>query len=501
MEREILRAAGRDAADHDELHGSVQAGRTTRSGPSTWTSSATTAYPDPNDPESLPGRGVPARPRAVAEARGAVDPHGAGDERRQLAPVERAARRPARWRAETAQAIGARRRRHPVLPVAAVPRRAPRSSTPRCCRTRAPSTRTWRERDRPRRAARRAARPCPPRGRDARVALVFDWENWWAVEAADHPIERLDYLAVVQRWYGALHRAARAGRHRAARARRRAATPSRSRRCCTCCATRARRRSPRFVEGGGHLLAGPFTDVVDEHDQFRDGGFLTQLGRLLRRALRGLRRARRRDHRRHAASARRRARAPAGGATVGGPLRRRRPSRARLVAEVVARRRRRRSSRRSPTGSRAGSPALTRHRMRGSAKPGTSRRCPTPQDSTPSSAAWSRHPVSVPSCDGAARAASRPRAAATSSRSSTTATSRVEIAIEGTDAETGRAVGAWARHRRACLRSSHPPSSLPPRRIRRRTIGARVGAQLLTPAPLRDWRHPCPHPVCSRQPP
>lgn len=35
-----------------------------------------------------------------------------------------------------------------------------------------------------------------------------------------------------------------------------------------------------FVEGGGHLLAGPFTDVVDELDRFRDGGFATQLGPL-----------------------------------------------------------------------------------------------------------------------------------------------------------------------------------------------------------------------------
>ncbi|HEY9323864.1 MAG TPA: beta-galactosidase trimerization domain-containing protein, partial [Agromyces sp.] len=33
----------------------------------------------------------------------------------------------------------------------------------------------------------------------------------------------------------------------------------------------------RFVDGGGTLLAGPFTDVVDGHDQFRTGGFVTQL--------------------------------------------------------------------------------------------------------------------------------------------------------------------------------------------------------------------------------
>jgi len=34
----------------------------------------------------------------------------------------------------------------------------------------------------------------------------------------------------------------------------------------------------RFVEDGGTLVTGPFTDIVDEHDQFRTGGFLTLLG-------------------------------------------------------------------------------------------------------------------------------------------------------------------------------------------------------------------------------
>ncbi|WP_240898336.1 beta-galactosidase [Agromyces luteolus] len=115
--------------------------------------------------------------------------------------------------------------------------------------------------------------------RDARVALVFDWENWWAVEASDHPQNALDYVAVVQRWYRALHRrhvqvdvvpAARVGEGydlaiapllylvREADA---AALAS-------------------FVEAGGHLLVGPFSDVVDELDRFRDGGFATQLGPL-----------------------------------------------------------------------------------------------------------------------------------------------------------------------------------------------------------------------------
>ncbi len=45
----------------------------------------------------------------------------------------------------------------------------------------------------------------PAPGRDARVAVVFDWEVWWAVEERDHPTV-IDYLAVVLEWYGALHR-------------------------------------------------------------------------------------------------------------------------------------------------------------------------------------------------------------------------------------------------------------------------------------------------------
>lgn len=139
-------------------------------------------------------------------------------------------------------------------------------------------TRTWREAVAL--GADLAALPALPAGaRDARVALVFDWENWWAVEASDHPQNGLDYLAVIQRWYRALHRrhvqvdivpAARVGEGydvaiapllylvREADA---AALVS-------------------FVEAGGHLLAGPFTDVVDEFDRFRDGGFATQLGPL-----------------------------------------------------------------------------------------------------------------------------------------------------------------------------------------------------------------------------
>ncbi len=119
----------------------------------------------------------------------------------------------------------------------------------------------------------------PPPGRDARVALVFDWENWWAVEERDHPTT-LDYLDLVRRWYRALHRrhlmvdlipAERVDGHydlviapQLYLLRKTGADALAS-----------------YAAGGGTLLVTAFSDVVDEHDRFRPGGFLTQLGPLL----------------------------------------------------------------------------------------------------------------------------------------------------------------------------------------------------------------------------
>jgi beta-galactosidase len=128
-----------------------------------------------------------------------------------------------------------------------------------------------------------AALPTLPAGaHDARVALVFDWENWWVVEASDHPQNQVDYAAIVQRWYRALHR-----RHVQVDL----VPPSRvvggadGYDLAIAPLLSLLRESDAaaltsFVEHGGHLLAGPFTDVVDEADRFRDGGFLTQLGPL-----------------------------------------------------------------------------------------------------------------------------------------------------------------------------------------------------------------------------
>ena len=136
-------------------------------------------------------------------------------------------------------------------------------------------TRTWREVVDL--GATLAALPeLPAGGADARVALVFDWENWWAIEHTDHP-RALDYVAIVQRWYRALHR-----RHvqvdivppeRVDGQYALAIAP-----VLYLLRDEGAAALTRFVEGGGHLLAGPFTDIVDETDTFRDGGFLTQLG-------------------------------------------------------------------------------------------------------------------------------------------------------------------------------------------------------------------------------
>ena len=128
--------------------------------------------------------------------------------------------------------------------------------------------------------ARLAALPeLPAPGRDAQVALVFDWENWWAVEERDHPTE-VDYLALVLEWYGAFH--ARniqvdiVGPEEVDETHRLVVAPA-----LYLLRDEGAAALARFVDDGGTLLTGPFTDIVDAHDQFRDGGFLTQLGPVL----------------------------------------------------------------------------------------------------------------------------------------------------------------------------------------------------------------------------
>ncbi|WP_062078547.1 beta-galactosidase [Demequina globuliformis] len=136
-------------------------------------------------------------------------------------------------------------------------------------------TRTWREVVRLGRDL--ATLPELPAGQaGARVALVFDWEAWWAIESPDHPHNGIDYLAIIQRWYRALHRAHVAvdivGPDQVHDRYQLAFAP-----LLYLLTDSGAQALTSFVDGGGHLVAGPFTDVVDARDQFRDGGYLTQL--------------------------------------------------------------------------------------------------------------------------------------------------------------------------------------------------------------------------------
>jgi beta-galactosidase len=136
-------------------------------------------------------------------------------------------------------------------------------------------TRTWREITAL--GAELAALPALPVGsRDARVAIVLDWHNWWALENPDHPVV-LDYLALVQRWHAAIHRLhvqvdfVRPTSDLAGYAV--VVAPQ-----LYLLEAEGAANLVAFAESGGHLLVTAFSDIVDENDAFRDGGYLTQLG-------------------------------------------------------------------------------------------------------------------------------------------------------------------------------------------------------------------------------
>ncbi|HEY6801460.1 MAG TPA: beta-galactosidase [Agromyces sp.] len=278
MEREIIRAAGATQPITTNFMGAFKPGNYAQ-----WAEHmdviSDDAYPDPNDPESF---------RAAAFQRDLV---------RSLKPevpwiLMEQATNALNWRPTNApKAPG----QMAALSVQAIGRgadgilffqwRQSRAGAEKFHSAMLPhagtETRTWREVTAL--GEQLAALPNLPAGaRDARVALVFDWENWWAVEASDHPMNQLDYLEIVQRWYRALHRR---------QVQVDIVPPSRVQTgadgydlAIAPLAYLLRETDAAaltsFVEGGGHLLAGPFTDVVDEHDRFREGGFLTQLGGL-----------------------------------------------------------------------------------------------------------------------------------------------------------------------------------------------------------------------------
>jgi beta-galactosidase len=119
----------------------------------------------------------------------------------------------------------------------------------------------------------------PAGARDASVAIVFDWENWWALENPDHPVV-LDYLSLVQNWYYALHQ-----QHVQVDFVRASDDLSGYRLVIAPQLYLLRADGAAglaaFVADGGHLLVTAFSDLVDEDDRFRPEGFLAQLGPVL----------------------------------------------------------------------------------------------------------------------------------------------------------------------------------------------------------------------------
>jgi beta-galactosidase len=107
---------------------------------------------------------------------------------------------------------------------------------------------------------------------DAQVALILDYPSGWAAEAPAQPSVDMTTFEEVRRWYGALWRAgitadlappgAELSRYQAV------FVPA-----LYLVSDADASRFASYVDGGGTLLVGPYSGVVDEFDQVRTGGY------------------------------------------------------------------------------------------------------------------------------------------------------------------------------------------------------------------------------------
>nr|WGD05666.1 beta-galactosidase [Streptomyces sp. R818] len=115
----------------------------------------------------------------------------------------------------------------------------------------------------------------------ARVALLFDWDSWWAAEHDSHPTSRLDYHGEALDWYSALLRlGVRAdvvpahgtdlSRYDVVIAPVLHVVPQ-----------QLGKELTRYVESGGHLVTTYFSGIVDENDHIWLGGHPGALRELL----------------------------------------------------------------------------------------------------------------------------------------------------------------------------------------------------------------------------
>ncbi|TAP45828.1 beta-galactosidase [Arthrobacter sp. S39] len=138
-------------------------------------------------------------------------------------------------------------------------------------------TRTWREVTRLGETLKEFPQLAPES--HAKVGVVFDWENWWALAHTDQPVA-LDYGRLVQRWYAALH-----AQHVSIDL----VKPTGDLSSYSLVVApqlyllndAGSENLSSYVRQGGHLLVSAFTDVVDQNDAFREGGYQVGLRQVL----------------------------------------------------------------------------------------------------------------------------------------------------------------------------------------------------------------------------
>ena len=114
----------------------------------------------------------------------------------------------------------------------------------------------------------------------AEAAILFDWDNWWALKLSAGPSVALDVLRETERWYKAFH--ARnvpvdiIGSHDSLERYRLIVAPLQY-----MADRRLAEALQSNVEHGGTFVAGCFSGIVDEHDLIVTGGYPGELRKLL----------------------------------------------------------------------------------------------------------------------------------------------------------------------------------------------------------------------------
>jgi beta-galactosidase len=106
----------------------------------------------------------------------------------------------------------------------------------------------------------------------ADVALLFDWESWWACDLGSHPSCKVRYMDAALRWHRAVtelgatadvvHPSVDLSHYRLV------VVPT-----LYLCSDETAAALEAYVRGGGHVLVTYFSGIVDEHDHVRLGGY------------------------------------------------------------------------------------------------------------------------------------------------------------------------------------------------------------------------------------